>query len=195
MRCPAVYPPDPTLGVTDPQMLPPPKLVSRSRNYAHRPCPLCGKSCPRDRIFTRILHDLGDPVAGRPRDFRLTYSQHHCTRASAHFEQGWQALTLAPSVACLYTSLGRLHRASHSEPIMPSIQRSGVDEIVRHFEALEDPRSTVNLQHPLVSVVVIALMAVLAGANGPTAIAKWAALKEEFLVEALDLPHGIPRKD
>ena len=75
---------------------------------------------------------------------------------------------------------------------MPSIQRSGVDEIVRHFEELEDPRSTVNRQHPLVSVVVIALMAVLAGANGPTAIAKWAALKEEFLVEALDLPNGIP---
>ena len=59
---------------------------------------------------------------------------------------------------------------------MPSIQRTDVDEIVRHFKELEDPRSTVNLQHPLVSVVVIALMAVLAGANGPTAIAKWAAL-------------------
>ena len=27
MRCPGVYPPDPTLGITDPQMLPPPKLV------------------------------------------------------------------------------------------------------------------------------------------------------------------------
>jgi predicted transposase YbfD/YdcC len=78
---------------------------------------------------------------------------------------------------------------------MSSIQRIGLDEIVRHFEELEDPRSAVNLQHPLVSVVVIALMAVLAGANGPTAIAKWAALKEEFLVKALNLPHGIPRKD
>jgi predicted transposase YbfD/YdcC len=78
---------------------------------------------------------------------------------------------------------------------MPSIQRTDVNEIVRYFEELEDPRSTVNLQHPLVSVVVIALMAVLAGANGPTAIAKWAALKEEFLVKALNLPNGIPRKD
>ena len=85
MRCPGVYPPDPTLGITDPQMLPPPKLVSRSRNYEHRPCPLCGKSCPRDRIFTRTLHDLGDPVAGRPRDIRLTYSQHHCTRCRRFF--------------------------------------------------------------------------------------------------------------
>jgi predicted transposase YbfD/YdcC len=70
-----------------------------------------------------------------------------------------------------------------------------LDEVVIHFAALEDPRSTVNRQHPLISVVVIALLAVLAGANGPTAIAKWAALKAEFLVKVLDLPNGVPRKD
>jgi hypothetical protein len=34
----------------------------------------------------------------------------------------------------------------------------------------------------------------LAGAGGPTAIAEWAALKEEFLVKGLDLPSGVPRK-
>lgn len=78
---------------------------------------------------------------------------------------------------------------------MADIQRIRLDEIVRHFQELEDPRSTVNLQHPLVSVLVIALMAVLAGAGGPTAIAKWAALKEELLRKMLDLPNGIPRKD
>jgi predicted transposase YbfD/YdcC len=78
---------------------------------------------------------------------------------------------------------------------MADIQRLGLDEVVRHFEELEDPRSTVNRQHPLVSVVVIALMAVLAGANGPTAIAKWAALNEALLMKELDLPNGIPRKD
>src|SRR5713226_7511203 len=70
-----------------------------------------------------------------------------------------------------------------------------LDEVVLHFAELEDPRSTVNLQHPLVSVVVIALMAVLAGASGPTAIARWAAFKEEFLLHELNLPNGIPRKD
>jgi predicted transposase YbfD/YdcC len=78
---------------------------------------------------------------------------------------------------------------------MMDLQRIGVDEVARHFEQLEDPRSPVNRRHPLVSVVVIALMAILAGADGPTAIAQWAALKEAFLREALDLPHGIPRKD
>jgi predicted transposase YbfD/YdcC len=78
---------------------------------------------------------------------------------------------------------------------MSEIHRIGLDEVARHFEELKDPRSTVNRRHPLVSVIVIALMAVLAGAGGPTAIAKWAALKEEFLLEALDLPNGIPCKD
>jgi predicted transposase YbfD/YdcC len=78
---------------------------------------------------------------------------------------------------------------------MAEIQRIGLGEVARHFEDLKDPRSTVNRRHPLVSVVVIALMAVLAGADGPTAIAKWAALKEEFLLETLDLPNGMPRKD
>lgn len=53
-------------------------------------------------------------------------------------------------------------------------------------------RSTINQRHPLVSVVVIA---VLAGADGPTAIARWAALKEELLLDALDLPHGVPGRD
>jgi predicted transposase YbfD/YdcC len=78
---------------------------------------------------------------------------------------------------------------------MADVQRIGLDEVARHFHELEDPRSSVNRKHPLVSVVVIAVMAVLAGANGPTAIARWAALKEEFLLTALDLPEGIPGKD
>ncbi len=78
---------------------------------------------------------------------------------------------------------------------MAKTQQVCLDEVVGYFDALEDPRSTVNLKHPLVSVVVIALMAVLAGAGGPTAIAKWAKIKAEFLLQVLDLPNGIPRKD
>jgi len=78
---------------------------------------------------------------------------------------------------------------------MADLQCVSLDEIVIHFQALEDPRSTVNRRHPLASVVVIALLAVLAGAGGPTAIARWAALKEELLLQVLDLPNGVPCKD
>src|SRR5271165_2952262 len=75
------------------------------------------------------------------------------------------------------------------------IHRIDLDEVVAHFNQLEDPRSSINRQHPLVSLVVIALMAVLAGAGGPTAIARWAKTKEEFLRNLLALPAGIPGKD
>jgi predicted transposase YbfD/YdcC len=78
---------------------------------------------------------------------------------------------------------------------MGEIHRIGLQEVAKHFEELEDPRSSINLKHPLVSVVVLALMGVLAGADGPTAIARWAKSKAEFLLKVLDLPNGIPRKD
>jgi predicted transposase YbfD/YdcC len=78
---------------------------------------------------------------------------------------------------------------------MPKTAHVCLDEILGYFDELEDPRASTNLKHPLVSVVVIAMMAVLAGAGGPTAIARWAALKKEFLLSVLTLPNGIPRKD
>jgi len=78
---------------------------------------------------------------------------------------------------------------------MARSQHVYLDEVVGYFDELEDPRSTINQKHPLVSVVVIAMMAVLAGAGGPTAIATWAKLKSAFLVSVLKLPNGIPGKD
>src|SRR3954451_12142857 len=78
---------------------------------------------------------------------------------------------------------------------MAGSRRSGLDEVVAYFQDLEDPRSEINRKHPLGSVVVIALIAVLAGAAGPTAIARWAAIKEDLLASVLPLPHGVPCKD
>jgi predicted transposase YbfD/YdcC len=78
---------------------------------------------------------------------------------------------------------------------MADARRFGLGEVVAHFRELEDPRSEINRKHPLASVLVIALIAVLAGASGPTAIAQWAVLKEEILAAVLPLPHGVPGKD
>lgn len=78
---------------------------------------------------------------------------------------------------------------------MANARRFGLDEVVAYFQELEDPRSEINRKHPLSSVVVIALVAVLAGASGPTMIAEWAALKEDVLTSVLSLPHGVPCKD
>jgi predicted transposase YbfD/YdcC len=73
--------------------------------------------------------------------------------------------------------------------------RSTLEEIVESFSTLEDPRSHINRRHPLPSILVIAVLAVLAGAAGPTAIARWGKFKEDLLTGLLDLPHGIPGKD
>ena len=68
-------------------------------------------------------------------------------------------------------------------------------DIAQHFDALEDPRCHSNRHYPLTSVVVIAILAILAGANGPTAIATWARTKKELLRQGLSLPDGVPCKD
>ena len=77
----------------------------------------------------------------------------------------------------------------------PSDVSIGLREIVCHFNELQDPRSTINRLHPLPSVLTIALMGVLAGAKGPTGIAKWAVAKKHLLLQGLDLPNGIPSRD
>ena len=78
---------------------------------------------------------------------------------------------------------------------MAKSKRIELCEVVAHFKSLEDPRSSINRRHPLVGVVVTSLMAVLSGADGPTAIHTWAESKRDLLLRALPLSNGIPSKD
>lgn len=78
MPGPGQYLPDSTIGITRPKDLPPAKIVLRSQNHKTRPCPRCGQSSVRHGLATRILHDLGDTVVGRPREIHLQYSRHRC---------------------------------------------------------------------------------------------------------------------
>lgn len=72
--------------------------------------------------------------------------------------------------------------------------REAVD-LICFFDDLPDPRSSVNRLHRLGDVIVIAICAVVARADGPTAIAEWARLNERWLRKHLALPYGIPGKD
>ena len=100
MSGPGEYRRDPTEGITCPEDLPKAKVVKQSRNFKHRQCPRCGRSCYRDKTFTRTLHDVGDLVSGRPRDIELTYSQHYCCKCRKYFNA--DVSDLAPPKA-LYT--------------------------------------------------------------------------------------------
>lgn len=78
---------------------------------------------------------------------------------------------------------------------MDATQSITPKDIASHFDNLPDPRCDINRLHPLESVLVISIMGVLSGCQGPTSIAKWARCKEVFLCANLDLPFGVPCKD
>jgi len=66
---------------------------------------------------------------------------------------------------------------------------------VKHFESLPDPRHQRNRRHLLVEVITIAVCWVIVGCSVPTAMARWARAKKDWLQEVLALPHGIPSRD
>jgi predicted transposase YbfD/YdcC len=77
---------------------------------------------------------------------------------------------------------------------MATIGGEEIQGIVRHFEEMDDPRSAVNRRHLLVDVIVISILGVLAGADGPLAIAMWANMQEPWLKQYLRLPNGVPSR-
>lgn len=91
---PGEYVPDPTEGIRRVEDLPEPKVIPHSRNYKKRTCPRCGHKAYRLRMVTRLLHDLGDMISGRPRDLIITYSQHRCTKCNCYFNVDMSDLAL-----------------------------------------------------------------------------------------------------
>lgn len=63
-----------------------------------------------------------------------------------------------------------------------------------HFAELTDPRRR-EVVYPLINVVVIAVCAVICGADDFVAIAKFGRTKREWLARFLDLTNGIPSHD
>jgi predicted transposase YbfD/YdcC len=74
---------------------------------------------------------------------------------------------------------------------MSQLRGVRIDE---HFVELTDPR-TRKVTYPLVNVVVIAVCAVICGADDFVGIAAWARIKKEWLAKFLDLSAGIPSHD
>jgi hypothetical protein len=66
--------------------------------------------------------------------------------------------------------------------------------IKTHFAALEDPRSEINRKHKLLDIIVIAIIAVICGANDWEAVAFFAQGKEAWLKTFLEVTqwHSLP---
>jgi predicted transposase YbfD/YdcC len=69
-----------------------------------------------------------------------------------------------------------------------------VASVRKHFGELTDPRRREPI-YPLMDLVVMALCAVICGADDFVAIAKFARTKKEWLSQFLDLTNGVPSHD
>ncbi len=67
--------------------------------------------------------------------------------------------------------------------------------ISEHFGQLEDPRIERNKLHPLLNIIVIAICAVICGAENWVDVELYGNLKKEWLEKFLDLTNGIPSHD
>jgi predicted transposase YbfD/YdcC len=65
-------------------------------------------------------------------------------------------------------------------------------KIAVHFESLEDPRVVGRTDHPLLTVIVMAVVAVIGGAEGWEEIADFAEDRQEWFAKFLDMPNGVP---
>ncbi len=50
-----------------------------------------------------------------------------------------------------------------------------------------------KIDHLLIDILAISVMAIIAGADGPEAIEEWAKSNHIYLKQYLELPHGIHR--
>jgi len=66
-----------------------------------------------------------------------------------------------------------------------------IPELLEQFTIIQDPRAA-NVSHKLSDILVIAICAVICGANTFTEIEQYGQGKEEWLTEFLELKNGIP---
>lgn len=84
---------------------------------------------------------------------------------------------------------------SKEEKAVSTIDTDDVVSILHYFKDLEDPRSHVNRKHLLGDLIVICIMAVVAGCEGPKAMGLWAEANADWLKQYLTLPAGVPSHD
>jgi predicted transposase YbfD/YdcC len=67
--------------------------------------------------------------------------------------------------------------------------------LLKHFGELADPRIDRHKEHKLIDVLVIAICAILCGANDWVAVETFGQAKRAWFARFLDLAHGIPSHD
>lgn len=86
---------------------------------------------------------------------------------------------------------------SHS-PLNKSLVRSTKEletSLLSYFDEIPDPRAERTRKHLLKDIIIIAILAVIAGAEGWEDMENYGISKQQWLEEFLELPNGIPSDD
>ena len=67
--------------------------------------------------------------------------------------------------------------------------------VVEYFSIIKDPRIKRRKLHKLLDIIVIAILAVISGADNWNEIEDYGTMKYDWLKTFLELPHGIPSHD
>ena len=93
-------------------------------------------------------------------------------------------------------SVSQSSKPSVSPKSTPIPQITEIPEgLIHHFQPIQDPRVERTKKHLLTDILVIAILAVIAGAKGWEDIENYGISKRKWLQEFLSLPHGIPSDD
>lgn len=75
------------------------------------------------------------------------------------------------------------------------MSQAAIDSIQKHFAIVEGPRVEYLVEHNLSEMIVIAICAVICGADDWVAVADWGDAKVSWLKQYLTLANGIPSHD
>src|SRR5215210_2035124 len=75
------------------------------------------------------------------------------------------------------------------------MEKQAVASLVRHFAGLPDPRTGNAKAHIFLEILIIAICAVICGADGCSDVELFGKNKKEWLKTFLELPKGIPSHD
>jgi predicted transposase YbfD/YdcC len=88
-----------------------------------------------------------------------------------------------------------MSRLTQAQKIENENEQQALKFFQQMLAELPDPRRAQGLRYPLVSVVVIALMAMVCGSDDAESMELWGEANKAWLSNFLDLPHGVPSQD
>lgn len=65
----------------------------------------------------------------------------------------------------------------------------------KHFDKIEDPRTSYLIDHKLLDIIALTILAVICGADTGVEIEEYGHSKQSWLETFLELPNGIPSHD